>query len=64
MVQLTPKCLKRPVFGEESYIKGYHVYMIIWKSLVDKCLQCLKEPTKRVDKNAVAVACANFHFFY
>ena len=29
--------------------------MIISKPLVGKCLQCVKEPTDEMDKNAVAV---------
>ena len=33
--------------------------MIIWKPLVGECLQCLKEPTNEVDKNAVAVVFTN-----
>ena len=35
--------------------------MIIWKLLVGECLQCVKEPTNEVDKNAVAVICTNSH---
>ena len=34
---------------------GYHVYMKISMSLVDECLQCVKEPTNDGDKNDVAV---------
>ena len=29
-----------------KYIRGYRVYMIICKSLVDESLHCMKEPTK------------------
>ena len=36
--------------------------MIIWKTLVGECLQCMKEPTSEVDKNAVAVVYSNSHF--
>ena len=37
----------------------YHVYMIISKPLVDKSLQFVKEPTKKVGNNAVSVVCTN-----
>ena len=33
--------------------------MIIWKPLVGECLQCVKEPINKVEKNTVAVACIN-----
>ena len=33
--------------------------MIFWKSLVGKCLQCVKEPINGVEKNAVAVVRIN-----
>ena len=42
-------------------IRGYHAYMIIWKTLVGKCLQLVKEPINRVDKNAVSLVCTNSH---
>ena len=29
--------------------------MTIWKPLVFECFQCVKEPTKEVDKNVVVV---------
>ena len=35
-------------------IKKKHV---IWKTLVGKCLQCVKEPTNKVGKNAIAECC-------
>ena len=35
--------------------------MIIWKPLVGNCLQCVKEATNEVDKNAVAVARTTSH---
>ena len=35
--------------------------MIICKPLVGKSLYCVKEPTNKVDKNAVAVVHTNFH---
>ena len=40
-------------------MREYHVYMIIWKRLVGECLQCLKEPTKEVDKDVVALVFTN-----
>ena len=33
--------------------------MIIWKPLVGECLQCVKEPNSKVDKNPVAVVRTN-----
>ena len=37
--------------------------MIIWKPLVGECLQCEKELTNEVDKNAVAVVvCSSSHY--
>ena len=33
--------------------------MIFWKPLVGKCLQYVKEPTIRVEKNVVAVVRCN-----
>ena len=33
--------------------------MIILKPLIGQCLQCLKEPTNELDKNAVAVVRTN-----
>ena len=33
--------------------------MIIWKSLVGECLQCVKGPNNEVDKNTVAVVRTN-----
>ena len=35
--------------------------MIIWKSLVGECLQCVKEPTNEVEKNAFTVVRTNSH---
>ena len=35
--------------------------MIIWKPLVGECFKCMKEPTNKVDKNAVAVVDTNSH---
>ena len=35
---------------------------IIWKSLVGKCLQCVKETTNsKVDKNVLVMVRANSH---
>ena len=36
--------------------------MIIWKSLIGECLQCVNEPTKEVNKNAVALVHPNSHY--
>ena len=36
--------------------------MIIWKPLVGECLQCVKNLTNDMDKNAVAVVRTNFLF--
>ena len=35
--------------------------MIIWRSLVNECLQCVKEPTNKVDKIAIAAVRTNSH---
>ena len=36
--------------------------MIIWKSLVDEYLQCVREPTNKVVKNAVAIFLTNSNY--
>ena len=36
--------------------------MIIWNPLVRECLQCVKESTNEVGKNAVAVVFTNSHW--
>ena len=38
------------------------MFKIYWKPLLGKCLQCVKEPTNGVEKNAVAVVLTNSHF--
>ena len=58
-MQLNSKCVKKLVFGKKSPNERYHVYMIIWKPLIGECLQCVKEPTNEVNKNAVAVVRTN-----
>ena len=62
-MQSNSKCVKRPTLREKrpkrQCMRGYHVYMIIWKPLVGECLQCLKEPTNEVDKNVVALVFTN-----
>ena len=64
-MQSTLKCVKRLVLGEvgalRPNIRGYHVYIIIWKPLVGNCLQCVKEPTNEVDRNSVVVVGTNSH---
>ena len=35
--------------------------MIIWKPLVGKCLQCVKQPTNELDKNVIDVVLTNSH---
>ena len=42
-------------FQCNSFVRGYHVYMNIWEPLVGECLKSRKEPTKEMDKAAVAV---------
>ena len=37
------------------------MFMIFWKPLVGKCLQCMKEPTNGLEKNAVAMVRPNSH---
>ena len=46
-------------FQCNSFVRGYHVYMNIWEPLVGECLKSRKEPTKEMDKAAVAVICIN-----
>lgn len=36
--------------------------MIILKPMIGDCFQCVKEPTNKVNKNAVAVARTNSHY--
>ena len=64
-MQLTPKLVKRPLLGKEraqkQHIRWHHVYMIIWKPLVGECLQCVKEPINKMDKDVVAVVRTNSH---
>ena len=45
---------------KEPYNRVYHIYTIICKPLVGKCLQCVKESTNQMDKN-VAVVLTNSH---
>ena len=49
--------------NDKSYSNTYYilfnVYMIIWRALVGECLQCTKDPTNKVGKNAFAVVRAN-----
>ena len=60
-----PQGVKRLVLLEKraqrKYIREHYVYLIIWKPLFGKCLQCVKEPTNEVDKNTVAMVCTNSH---
>ena len=43
-------------FQCDSFVRGYHVYMNIWKPLVvGECLKSRKDPTNKMDKTAVAV---------
>ena len=44
-----------------KYLRGYRVYMINRNPLVGHCLQCVKEPTNKVDKNAAVVVRTNSH---
>ena len=37
------------------------MFMIFWKPLVGKCLQCVKEPTNEVKETAIAVVLPNSH---
>ena len=65
-MQSTPKWVKRLLLEEErasrQYIRVYDVYMIIWKSLIGECLQCVKKSTKKKEKNTVAVVRTNSHY--
>ena len=42
-------------FKYVNFIKGYHVYMKVWSPLLGECLFGKKEPSSRVDKNAIAI---------
>ena len=46
---------KSSTFQCDSFVRGHHVYMNIWESLVGECLKSRKEPTNEMDKTAVAV---------
>ena len=63
---INPKVTKRLLLEEEwasrQYIRGCDVYMIIWKSLIGECLQCVKKSTKKKEKNTVAVVRTNSHY--
>ena len=65
ILQWNPKCVKRSVLEEgraqRQCIRGYHAYMIIWKPLVGKCLQHVKEPISKVNKNSVSVIRTDSH---
>ena len=37
-----------------------HVYTIIWKPQIREYFQCVKQPTKEVDKNVTAVVRTNY----
>ena len=41
-------------FQCDSFVRGYHVYMNIWESLVGECLKNRKEPTNETDNTTVA----------
>ena len=38
-----------------SYIRGYHAYMGVWRPVLDEMLILKREPTNVPDKSAVAV---------
>ena len=42
-------------FQCDSFVRGYHVHMNIWKPPVGECLKRRKEPTNKMEKTAVAV---------
>ena len=42
-------------FQCNSFVRGYHVYMNVWETLVGECLKSRKEPTIEMDKTAVAL---------
>ena len=61
---IDPKVCQEAGVGEAliQYIRESHVYVIIWKPLVDECLQYVKKSTNKVEKNTVAVVCTNSHY--
>ena len=46
-------------FNCENFIRGYHVYMKVWRPFLGECLFGKKEPSNRFDKNAAAVISLN-----
>ena len=48
-------CETLEVLHISSYIRGYHAYMDMWRSVQDEMLILKREPTNVADKNAVAV---------
>ena len=46
-------------FQCDSFVRGYHVYINIWETLVGECLKSRKEPTNELDKTAVAMTRIN-----
>ena len=52
---IDPKVCQESGVGEalRQHITEYHFYMIIWKPLVVKCLQYIKNSTNEVAKNIV-----------
>ena len=48
------------VLKHNSYARGYHAYMDIWKSLIeDDSLRCKPEDDNILDENAMAVIHSN-----
>ena len=60
-----PKVCQEACVGRSKsfrqYVRKHHVSMIIWEPLVDEYLQCVKELTNEMDKNAVAAVHNNSH---
>ena len=43
----------------DSYIRGYHVYQVVWTPVVGEMLLLKREPTNAMDVSAVAVCKEN-----
>ena len=62
---IEPKVCQKVGVGRRKNLKqcirGCHAYMIICKPLFGECLQRVKEPINKVDKNAGSLVRTNSH---
>ena len=45
--------------SNDSFARGFHVYMDIWNPVIEEILKCKREPTNEVGKHAVAIMCSD-----